>query len=78
MVFKSKQIPESKQTADILIPIIRSVEEAAEQTDPEAFFSLVNSMDAYGCGKQLVCELEAKSNYAPLDKDEALMVWLFG
>jgi len=56
----------------------RSVEEAAAETNPEAFFSLVNSMDAYGCGKQLVCELEAKSNYAQLDRDEALMVWMFG
>ena len=56
----------------------RSVEEAAAETNPEAFFSLVNSMDAYGCGKQLVCELEAKSQYATLERDEALMIWLFG
>jgi len=56
----------------------RSVEEAAAETNPEAFFSLVNSMDAYGCGKQLVCELEAKSAYTQLDRDEALMVWMFG
>ena len=56
----------------------RSVEEAAAETNPEAFFSLVNSMDAYGCGKQLVCELEAKSQYTTLERDEALMIWLFG
>ena len=54
------------------------VEEAAAETNPEAFFSLVNSMDAYGCGKQLVCELEAKSAYTTLERDEALMIWLFG
>lgn len=33
-------------------------------------------MDSYGCGKQLVCELEAK-NPADLADDEALMLRLF-
>ncbi len=34
-------------------------------------------MDTYGCGKQLLCELEAKPAEAR-DQDEVLMLRLFG
>ena len=53
---------------------IRSATEAAAAPDKEALFALISAMDTYGCGKQLICELEAKANLA---QDEALMVRLF-
>ena len=40
----------------------------------DSIFALVSSMDAYGCGKQLICELEAK---AQLAQDEAVLLRLF-
>lgn len=45
--------------------------------NPDALFSLVSSMDLYGCGKSLVCELEAKSSSEELLDDEALILSLF-
>nr|ABU41029.1 hypothetical protein [Lepeophtheirus salmonis] len=45
--------------------------------DPEAIFSLVASLDVHSCGKQLICELEAK-NSTELEEDELLMLSLFG
>lgn len=48
----------------------------AVSPNPEAMFQLISSIDTFGCGKQLVCELEAKPR-ATLAQDEALMVQLF-
>jgi hypothetical protein len=45
-------------------------------SNPDALFSLVASMDSYGCGKSLVCELEAKSSDELLE-DEVLILSLF-
>lgn len=42
----------------------------------DAVFALVSSMDSYGCGKQLICELEAK-NEKELAEDEAILLRLF-
>lgn len=55
-----------------------AVEEAAAAavSDKEALFQLIASMDTYGCGKLLVCELEAKRE--ALAADEALILTLFG
>jgi hypothetical protein len=42
----------------------------------EALFSLISAMDTYGCGKQLICELETKDPKS-LASDEAIMLQLF-
>jgi hypothetical protein len=56
----------------------RSAEDSMMESNPESYFTLVNSMDSYGCGKQLICELEAKSQREDLEGDEKLMISLFG
>ena len=53
----------------------RDVEEI-EAPNEESLFALIASMDSYGCGKQLICELEAKRD--ALAADEALLLQLFG
>eukprot|EP00095_Tigriopus_kingsejongensis_P009461 maker-scaffold197_size267318-snap-gene-1.35 protein:Tk09461 transcript:maker-scaffold197_size267318-snap-gene-1.35-mRNA-1 annotation:"hypothetical protein" len=45
--------------------------------NPDALFALISSMDTHGCGKQLVCELEAK-DARQLQGDESLILSLFG
>ncbi len=60
----------------------RRVQRSAEQnaaigSNPDALFALVSSMDMYGCGKSLICELEAKST-DELFEDEVLILSLFG
>ena len=52
----------------------RSTEEAEKQKD--GLFSLVRSLDQMECGKNLVCELEAKSA-EELESDEAIILTLF-
>ena len=52
----------------------RSAEELEEKKD--GLFSLVRSLDQLECGKNLVCELEAKSA-DELESDEAIIVSLF-
>ena len=52
----------------------RRAADVAAAPDKEALFALISAMDTYGCGKQLICELEAKTSLA---QDEALMVRLF-
>lgn len=57
----------------------RQVQEAIPEIhapSQEALFSLISAMDTYGCGKQLICELEAK-NQASLAADELIMLRLF-
>lgn len=49
---------------------------ANEEAQKDGLFSLVRSMDQLECGKNLVCELEAKSG-EDLDADEALILTLF-
>jgi len=50
---------------------------AALGPDTDSLFQLVSSMDLYSCGKQLVCELEAKPD-AERNAEEMLMISLFG
>lgn len=45
-------------------------------TSADAIFDLVSAMDTYSCGKQLVCELQAKNPLA-LEDDEKLLLTLF-
>ncbi len=45
--------------------------------ESEAIFGVLAAMDTYGCGKQLLCELEAKPTEAR-DQDETLLLSLFG
>jgi len=52
----------------------RSAEELEEKKD--GLFSLVRSLDQLECGKNLVCELEAKSA-EEMESDEAIIVSLF-
>ena len=56
----------------------RSAVEGAMESDPDSYFTLVSAMDNAGCGKQLICELEAKAQRAELESDEMLMISLFG
>jgi len=42
----------------------------------DGFFTLINSMDSLKCGKNLICQLEAKAT-EDLKKDEALILSLF-
>ena len=49
---------------------------SAVESDPEAVFAIISAMDTHGCGKQLICELEAK-HPATLEDDERLMISLF-
>jgi len=51
----------------------RSAEDAEEKKD--GLFMLIRSMDKLECGKNLVCELEAKSG--DVEQDEALILTLF-
>ncbi len=53
----------------------RSAEEGLAESD--AIFGVLAAMDTYGCGKQLLCELEAKPVEAR-DQDEVLLLRLFG
>lgn len=46
------------------------------ETSPDAIFALISAMDTYGCGKQLICELEAR-DYESLANDEKLMITFF-
>jgi len=55
----------------------RRAASAALGPDPDSLFQLVNSMDLYSCGKQLVCELEAKPD-SERTAEEMLMISLFG
>jgi len=55
----------------------RRAASAALGPDPDSLFQLVNSMDLYSCGKQLVCELEAKPA-SERSSEEMLMISLFG
>lgn len=48
----------------------------AGSTSADAIFDLVSAMDTYSCGKQLICELQAKSP-GSLQDDEKLMLSLF-
>ncbi|TRY78489.1 hypothetical protein TCAL_06172 [Tigriopus californicus] len=45
--------------------------------NPDAVFALISSMDTHGCGKRLICELEAR-NSNTLQADEKLILSLFG
>ena len=55
----------------------RAAHQSATATNPDALFDLISAMDHYGCGKQLVCELEAKPQ-SELATDEYLLLSLFG
>jgi len=55
----------------------RRAASAALGPDPDSLFQLVSSMDLYSCGKQLVCELEAKP-VSERTSEELLMISLFG
>lgn len=48
----------------------------AGSTSADAIFDLVSAMDTYSCGKQLICELQAKPSNS-LQDDEKLMLSLF-
>jgi len=52
----------------------RSAENTEEKKD--GLFALIRSMDTLECGKNLVCELEAKSE-DDLESDEAMILSLF-
>lgn len=52
----------------------RSAEEMEERKD--GLFSLIRAMDQLECGKNLICELEAKSS-DDMEQDEALILTLF-
>ena len=54
----------------------RAKRNAPISTTVDAVFELAQSVDAYGCGKKLVCEIQAK-NPAELQDDERLLVSLF-
>ncbi len=54
----------------------RSAEEEGLQ-EADAIFGVLAAMDTFGCGKQLLCELEAKPAEAR-DQDEILLISLFG
>lgn len=45
--------------------------------NPDAVFALISSMDTHGCGKRLICELEARDS-AFLQADEKLILSIFG
>jgi len=52
----------------------RSAEEMEQKKD--GLFSLIRAMDQLECGKNLICELEAKSS-DDMEQDEALILTLF-
>ena len=54
-----------------------AAEAQAIATNPDAVFGLAALVDTYGCGKQLICELEAASAVRELEEDEKLMTIFF-